>query len=41
MKNKKQLACTHYIVQEAMRAVSKDVLAPKCVREGIVKPKTK
>lgn len=30
-------ACTQAIVDEAMRIVSKDVRAPKCVRDGIVK----
>lgn len=32
---------TFLIVNEAMRIVSKDVRAPKVVREGIVKPKIK
>jgi hypothetical protein len=30
-------ACTQAIVDEAMRITSKDVRAPKCVRDGIVK----
>ena len=29
---------TTQIVREAMKIVSKDVRAPKCVRDGIVKP---
>lgn len=37
-KNKKEiLNPTTQIVREAMRIVSKDVRAPKCVRDGIVK----
>lgn len=31
---------TTQIVREAMRIVSKDVIAPKVVREGTVKPNT-
>lgn len=31
-------ACTQDVIDEAMRIVSKDVRAPKCVRDGIVKP---
>jgi hypothetical protein len=29
---------THMIVKEAMRIASKDVILPKCVRNGTVKP---
>jgi len=35
MTNKK--ACTQEIVNEAMKQTSKDVMAPKCVRDGLVK----
>jgi len=31
--------CTYYVVQAAMKAVSKYVRKPKCVRDGIVKLK--
>ena len=33
--------CTWDVVQEAMRIVSKDVSLPKCVKDGLVKPKKK
>lgn len=29
---------TKYIVNLAMKLTSKDVMAPKCVRDGLVKP---
>lgn len=32
---------TKQVVRDAMKAVSRDVRAPKCVRDGIVKPKSK
>jgi len=35
---KEKLNATTQIVREAMRIVSKDVIAPKCVRDGLVKP---
>lgn len=39
MKQKKEkLNPTTQVVREAMRIVSKDVMAPKCVRSGLVKP---
>lgn len=34
---KQKKVCTQAIVDEAMRIVSKDVRAPKCVRDGVVK----
>ena len=36
-RSKQKRACTQDIVDEAMRIASKDVRAPKCVRDGIVK----
>ena len=35
---KEKINVTTEIVREAMRIVSKDVRAPKCVRDGLVKP---
>jgi len=37
--NNVEKPCTQSIVDEAMRITSKDVRAPKCVRDGIVKRK--
>lgn len=36
---KKQKPCTQWIVDLAMLITSKEVRSPKCVRDGIVKPK--
>ena len=36
-RSKQKRACTQDIVDEAMRIAGKDVRAPKCVRDGIVK----
>lgn len=34
----KDKPCTWYIVEQAMKDVSKYVRSPKCVRDGLVKP---
>lgn len=36
MKNEKK-PCTWYVVQQAMKIVSKDVRCPKCIRDNVVK----
>lgn len=41
VKEKAKLNATTLVVREAMKFVSKDVIAPKVVREGIVKIKNK